>query len=162
MSYFPVPDYSPGVSGGILTANDITGTVAGDDAGLAYVGRIETYSVASGSAVSLTTNVYANVISMSINAGDWDFTGVVIANAAAITGTYFEASWGTTSATPTGSEFDQTFTPTMPTAACQQSLTLPMYRASVIGSTTLYVVVKMIFTAGSPSVYCGIRARRRR
>jgi hypothetical protein len=53
------------------------GTGTNDDAPAGYIGEYVKSSVASGSAVALTSNSVASITSISLSAGDWDVRGVV-------------------------------------------------------------------------------------
>src|SRR5260221_11377663 len=61
------------------------GSTTNDSAVAGNIGEIVTATLATGSAVVLTTNTTANVTSISLTAGDWDVTGTVVFKFGAIT-----------------------------------------------------------------------------
>jgi hypothetical protein len=61
------------------------GSATNDSAAAGYIGELLTVTVASGSAVSLTTATSANIATLSVTAGDWDCSAQVTHNAAATT-----------------------------------------------------------------------------
>lgn len=139
------------------------GTNTNDSATAGNIGEVITASLASGSAISLTTAVTANITSISLTAGDWDVHGVVVLASAATTSTTLTASAiSTTSATiPTlGSEgfFIQAVTPT--TGPATWSLPTGTVRLSLSGTTTVYLVGQMNFTVSTATAYGTISARR--
>lgn len=149
---------------GLTMVKPITGTIRGtgtnNNASAGIVGEYIESKVVSGSAVSLTTATSANVTSISLTAGDWDVEGSV--NVAAVGGTFTSRGAGinTTSATiPTdGSELLNT---TLTTA---QNVTIPFsatrVRISVSSTTTVYLVTRATFAAGTVTAYGQITARR--
>ena len=63
-------------STGVVTlANGLAGVTTNSNAAAGIVGEYISSSIASGSAVSLTTGVSANVTSISLTAGDWEVYG---------------------------------------------------------------------------------------
>jgi Pectate lyase superfamily protein len=133
---------------------------AGGNATAGSIGEYVSSAIASGSAVSLTTATAANVTSISLTAGDWDVDGNV--NIAGSTATYTQGVGGisTTSATlPTdGTEVNSgaQFT----ALSVTDGLTLPRKRVSISSTTTVYLVGKATFSAGTMTAYGSISARR--
>lgn len=142
----------------ILTGpGSMKGLVTGTP-GAGFTGEQIRSAVASGSAVTLTTATAANVTSISLTAGIWDVSGVVLFNGA-VTGTATGASIGTTSAT-TGTQGDNYVTsPTVPTTL-DYGITIPSFRISLTATTTTYLVAIGIFTAGTLKAYGRISATR--
>ncbi|MEF1435483.1 hypothetical protein QWU86_11715, partial [Neisseria gonorrhoeae] len=60
----------------------IVGTTTNNNANAGSDGEFISSSVVVGSAVALTTNVTANVTSITLTAGDWDVAGTVSINPA--------------------------------------------------------------------------------
>ncbi len=148
--------------GKILTSM-ITGTSTNNSATAGDIGEYISSAIAVGSAVgSLSTGVAKTVTSIALTAGDWDVTGMVQYTAVAVTGTIIQAGITTTTNSFTGSTSGDSnfFTPTMPTAACGSSLTIPSVRVSLAAPATYYLVQAITFTVGTPTVYGRISARR--
>jgi hypothetical protein len=144
-------------------------TATNDNASAGNVGEIVVSSVASGSAVGLTTATGANVTSISLTAGDWELDGQVDFSPAATTSvTQYNASVSLTSATlspqagGSGLEQDATFT-------INQAAQVPVStfmanvktsRLSIASTTTVFLVAQAVFTVSTLSAYGTIRARR--
>lgn len=141
------------------------GTTTNDDASAGQIGEYQSVTVASGSAVALTNNVAANVVSLSLTAGDWDLFAVVNLSPAASTALGFlEASTGTTSATRNLGERDRAFF-SYPTGANvvgtnPVSVTPPTKRVSLAATTTIYLVVYAAFSVSTLSAWGSLQARR--
>lgn len=119
-------------------------------------------TVVQGSAVSLTTTTAANVTSISLTAGIWDVSGVVMLTGGAVTGTVFQAGISQNTASFTGAVLGdgQVESSSMPTAAADATLTIPSYRISLSATTTIYLVVEATFSGGSATAYGRISATR--
>ncbi len=116
--------------------------------------------VAVGSPVSLTNNTGANVTSISLTAGDWDVEGAIILSEGTATATARTGGISSTSATvPTdGSEIENGMLTTL--VSEKLTLTIPRKRFSLSGTTTVYLPVKVLFSAGTVDAYGQITARR--
>lgn len=140
----------------------VTGTTTNDSAAAGVVGEVVTSAVVAGSAVSLTTATGANVTSISLTAGDWDVSGNVnfSASSATVTGT----SGGVTSTSATvPTDGTEVYSGVQVTLLSEtDSVTLPMKRFSLSGTTTVYLVAKSTFSAGSVGAFGSIVGRRRR
>lgn len=140
----------------------ILGTTTNDAATAGNIGEYITGTIASGSAVALTTTTTADVTSISLTAGDWDVTGVVDYAMASATATNFQLGISTTSATLGAQD---TYVQ-KPFAFAGSSATLgdnaPTVRVSISGTTTVYLVAQATFSGGSIAAYGTIRARRLR
>jgi hypothetical protein len=116
--------------------------------------------VASGSPVALTTATSANITSISLTAGDWDVEGNI--NFAGASATYTGASAGisTTSVTvPTdGTEVFSGAQFTVLTAT--DGVSVPRKRINVTSTTTVYLIGRATFSAGTVGAYGSITARR--
>jgi hypothetical protein len=143
----------------------VAGTNTNDSAAAGYVGEYSSASVASGSAVALTTGIAKTITSVSLTAGDWDvwidarFTGGATTNV-----TSFQASIGTVTDTPSsvlGATVNSyagaiTFFNTVGTA---DVLAGPI-RVSLAGTATHYLVSTCVFTVSTCSGFGVIQARR--
>lgn len=148
--------------GGII----VQGTNTNDDAATGNVGEFVESSIASGSAVSLSTGTTADVTSISLTAGDWDVWGNValLANSSTVT-TIVQAAINTVSAT----------LPTLPSQGAHAfwrgsvtGVTSPWVgptgsrRVSLSATTTVYLIANATFTTSTNAAYGYIGARRRR
>jgi hypothetical protein len=149
------------------STSGIVGVTNGSNANAGVVGEYVSSTVASGSAVALTTNVFANITSISLTAGDWDISGTVaLVNA---TGTanfiYANGCISTTSATigSLGQSWGLSYT-TAQAIAYYTDFTqaTPTTRLSLSGTTTIYLTARGVFTGGTVNAYGIISARRRR
>lgn len=139
------------------------GTATNDSAVARCVGEIISASAAVDSVGSWTTNTPKNVTSISLTAGDWDVYGQ-IAWAGTTVGTYLIASISPTSGTLAGDEATQGYTaePFLSQANSRFVEMVGPYRATLAGTTTIYLVGQQGFTVGTPAVGGAIRARRMR
>jgi hypothetical protein len=138
------------------------------NAGTDTTGQFITSTVASGSAVALTTATSANVTSISLTAGDWDISGQIDYALIAATSTLFQSGISLTSAT-LPSQAGGSGLGTDPLAQIPLTTTLlsatygqgvgPV-RLSIAATTTVFLVANQTFSAGSSSAYGTIRARR--
>ena len=138
-------------------AAKVTGTTTNDNATAGYIGEIIDSEILSGSAISITTGVSANITSVSLTAGDWDVWGNFSIQGASSTSS-LGAGITTTSAT----------FPTSPNkggmifmSGDQAGATWPCGQRRIsIGSTTIvYLVVKATF-AGTGTAFGYIGSRR--
>lgn len=145
-------------------AGQLPGTATNDNASAGNIGEVISASIAGGSAIALTTNVAANIASISLTAGDWDVYGWDNFSGNATTSqTSLIASLSTTSAT---------LDPTTPFASLSQSTAaqvvggatnsfgLGPLRLSLATTTTVYLVSRATFTVSTMSSFGAIRARR--
>lgn len=151
--------------GGSITASQtggIVGTTTNNDASAGSVGEAVSSLVAVGSPISLTTATGANITSISLTAGDWDVSGNVNFSASTATVTGTSGGITATSATvPTdGSEVYSGVQVTLLSET--DSVTIPAKRFSLSGTTTIYLVGKSTFSAGTVGGFGSITARRRR
>lgn len=148
-----------------LTNPNIVGTATNDNAAAGSVGEFVSANLPPGSAITLSSNLSANVISMSLTAGDWDVSGQIQLTFPG--GTAYTVYLGcihTVSAT----------LPALPDisrngwSGASQSIPSPLgngfitgvKRLSLASTTTVYLIVHMIFSAGTPSA-CGVLNARR-
>lgn len=147
-------------AGTVKTAATFTDTVqiAGvTDASAPGTGIVGEYLTNSGSGVGLTSNVAANLTSISLTAGDWDVWGVSSVSYSA-TGINNIASLSTTSATHGG--VNQTYSSAAAFNAYAHSVAAQRFNVST--TTTVYLVVSTNFGSGTATGSGWIYARRRR
>jgi hypothetical protein len=143
------------------TRAPLAGVTNGSNAAAGQVGEYLTATLASGSAITLTTNVFANVITLALTAGDWDVDGNVAftctngitnaigavsatsANFSFAPGGYMQLS--NNSAVFAGAGF--------PTGTVRFSLAAP---------ATAYLCAIAVFATGPCTAYGTVRARRMR
>lgn len=141
----------------------IKGTNTNDDAAAGYVGEAITSTIATGSAVSLTTGVTANVTSISLTAGDWDVSGVVLMNSGGTTNvTRVSAGTSSTSATAdiTKGYYSHIHSGYVPGGGQFRAMPLNTSRFSLSATTTIYLVALAEFTVSTCTAYGTILARR--
>jgi len=141
-------------------SNGIIGYVAGSSAASGIVGEVISSLVASGSAVSLTTATAANVTSISLTAGDWDVSGNISFAGGTATYTGSAGSIGTTSATLATDGTEVNSGAQFTAVSVTDGLTVPAKQINVSATTTVYLIGKATFSAGTVSAYGSIRARR--
>jgi hypothetical protein len=152
------------------SAASIRGTTTNDNATAGNLGESVVSTVASGSAVTLTTTATSNVTSISLTAGDWDVEGTVDYNFAATTSyTQLTAGISATSATllgqPGGNGVDPdpnaTFaTPAAVPTALSYNQRTPRVRVSLSATTTIFLVANATFTVAGLTAFGTLRARR--
>jgi hypothetical protein len=142
---------------------DIVGTPTNDNAAAGAVGEYISSTIATGSSITLTTNVAANVTSVSLTAGDWDCSGATDFTFGATTSyTNLIGSISTTSATlgAQDSKFDYETAANVPTASADATWALPNVRVLIASTTTVYLVAQGTFTVSSLKAYGTLRCRR--
>lgn len=136
-------------------------------AGVAALSSVyNTVTVASGSAVSLTTVTPANVTSKSLAAGSYLVWGIIDFTLSAVTATEFRGGPSVTSATlPTqagGSGLGTDALDVLPIAPAITTDTLVIMGGptllTIAATTTLYLVAQATFSAGSVSAYGTLNA----
>lgn len=161
-----------GTSGCSIVPNTlfgITGTTTNDSVNAGGVGEFLTTTVATASAVSLTTATAADVMTVSLTPGDWDVSYQVRHKPAASTSiTILSCSLGLTTNTmgtqPGGSGIG-TDGVTLLTQVAQVNAgeitqaSIPV-RVSFAATTTLRVVCNDTFTVSTMAAYGTVRARR--
>jgi collagen type II alpha len=137
------------------------------DGGNAAAGNIgEQIAASITTAVSLTTNVTANIGSISLTPGDWAVSGVVIFTPTSAAPTALGAGVSATSATlPTVAQVaagngNMTQYHLSFTNGATQTMQTGVARVNVTASTTIYLVAQGTFSGGSCSATGYVAARR--
>lgn len=143
------------------TTSGIIGTTTNDNAAAGSVGETIIGSVAFASAVSLTTTIVTNMTSISLTAGDWDVGGLVVFTMS-VGASQVRAQVTTISATFGDIGITPNFSPPAGAETVELSLTLPISRVSIAGTTTIYLPVQATFASGTASACGYMLARRRR
>lgn len=145
-------------------SGQLPATATNDNAAAGKVGEYVQSAIAV-STVSLSTGTAKDVTSISLTAGDWDVNVSAYFTLTASTNvTVLQASIsGTTNTidTTVGKWSQITFPGTVPGAG-QTTLSIPSYRLSLSGTTTVYFVVQGNFTVSTMTAGGLIRARRAR
>jgi hypothetical protein len=141
---------------------NIVGTTTNDSAAAGSVGEFISSVIASGAAVSVTSNVVKNVTSIALTAGDWDVWGnVTIIYTSSAVG----AGWAwisTTSATLPDASLYTGFQMNTGSILSPYGITVLPKRISIAVPTTVFLSVKPEFASGTATACGGIYARRRR
>jgi hypothetical protein len=152
-------DLSRSGGGGI----DVQGTNTNDAAAAGEKGELISSTLASGSAISLTTQVAANITSISLTAGDWDVSSVFYMRPAATTTVVGQiSSISTTSATAdfTEGRFNHMRWASFAPGNNTMTNVLPPVRLSLASTTTVYLVGYADFGTSTMTAFGTIRARR--
>lgn len=128
------------------------------------VGGYLSSSVASGSAVSLTSTTAANVTSLTLTEGEWDVSGAVgfiPAATTSITALAGGSSSTTATISTTGDAFVKASAAVVP-GAVGQVITIPTTRYVVAEgeTTTVYLVARATFSVDTLGGFGKIQARR--
>lgn len=171
--YFPASNALAGSAGGVenfrmtATGMKVLGTTTNDDAASTIVGEYITSSVASGSAVSLTTGTAKTVTSISLTAGDWDVDGVVqfTGGASTTVSNVLQSSISTTNNTVNSANLNFNVTyhggaTAFAGSGSRVSHRIGTARMSLNATTTVYLVAYADFAVSTCSAYGDIRARR--
>lgn len=134
-------------------------TATNDNAAAGKLGEFASAQLLLASAMSLTNGTAANMLSLSLTAGDWEVYGNAVFNS---TGTVsnVQANFTTTSA----GLLDEAFRMVMPIAAGLNVVAapIPTQRFSLAATTTVYAVVYGSFSTGTCTACGFMQARRMR
>jgi hypothetical protein len=167
---------TPGAAGSLLqsggaganpswsTLGQIAGTATNDSASAGNIGEYFSSTVASGSAVALTSNTSLTVTSISLTAGDWDVSAD-IAFVIAGTTVVFELVAGVALVPNnvnllTPGNFTSIPYPATTVANGRASIPVAPIRYSLSATTTIYVSAQASFATSTCSAYGILRARR--
>jgi hypothetical protein len=125
-----------------------TGVIDGSDAAAGHLGE---YLSASASGVGLATNVQANVVALTLTAGDWDVSANVTFHLSSAASTHYGAGIDSLS---------QEIFATIPTGSATWRLAAAPVRRNVTASTVVNAVAIATFTAGGVNADAFIQARR--
>jgi len=150
------------INGSVVSPGHYTGEPSTGSALTGQIGEYVTANIPIGSAVTLTSATPANVISISLTAGDWDVSGSVWFNSSA--GTNFSSSISATSNTLDGSLDRETNALFASGSAISGIQIVPVgpSRFSLSTTTTIYLIAFCNFASGTNTAYGIIRARRMR
>ncbi len=143
----------------------IIGTTTNNNANAGSVGEVIGATVASGSAVALTSGVTANVTSVSLTAGDWMCNGGAAYHVGSTTSISNESEGiSTTSATfgALGTYTSQSSAAQVPGTAPDEVNITGSIRELLASTTTVYLVTQATFTVSTNSTYGYISCTRTR
>lgn len=144
-------------------------TKTNDDAAAGEIGEVKTATVATASSVSLSSGTAKDVTTLDLTPGDWDVWGQVDRNWSGTTATIVSTGISLTADTmPTqpggsgiGTDPLQTDTATFGTTLTGiKSQRCGPVRVSISVATTLHLVAKDTFSAGTVTAFGTITARR--
>jgi hypothetical protein len=125
-----------------------------------HVGDYASATLASGSAITLTTSAVSNIISVSLPAGDWDVWGVGVFPSTSLgTSTRQLIGVSSTSATLGTADTFANFDFSSP-GTNSWSLPAPTVRFSLTTTTTVFLVASITFSSGTCTAWGTIYARR--
>lgn len=152
--------FAPSQTAGII------GTTTNNSANAGSVGEELKTTVASASAVSLTTATSTNLASVSLTAGDWDVYSEFIYIPGATTSVSqlsqgISQSTGALPTTTTGAGDYSVYSIVAAVLGANNiSQSVGPVRVSLSGTTTVFAVARPTFTISTLTVYGSIRARR--
>lgn len=140
------------------------GTTTNDNAATGYIGEYVSSTVNSSPGVSLSTGTGANVTSISLTAGDWDVSGLVLYNPGATTvcSLSYAAITSTSATVPALTTGQASLECASKVANTIWGVVAPRIRISISSTTTLYLVANANFTTSTLVAGGTITARRQR
>jgi hypothetical protein len=149
-----------------IPSSKVTGTTTNDNAPSGGVGQYVSSLVTSAARfATAATGVYSNITSISVPAGDWDIVGNGYHAADGATVTSFSVFVSVNSGSSTADEVggDNSTTNMVSTTSGSPTLGFPIFwRASFSTTTTVYLKLRSNFSAGTPTQFGKIIARRAR
>lgn len=139
----------------------IVGTTTNDSAAAGYYGQYASTESATYKNFP-TSGQYGDLLSFSLTAGDWDVSSSAVADANGATVVYWQQCIGTatgndSSGCDTGSNF---FTILPPTATSGSAFSIPSWRVSLSGTTTIYLKMLANYSVATPIAQGRMSARR--
>jgi len=152
------------VSSVTVSAGQYPGETTTGSATAGNVGEYMENAIQAGSAVSVTTATPKTIAQITLTAGDWDVSGLVnglTATSTSVTGYGASLSLVTNTLDTNAGKFSQTLSGAfVPGNSATLGIAIPPVRFSVSGSTTVFLIADMTFTASTMTAYGIIRARR--
>jgi len=142
----------------------VAGTTTNDAAAAGDIGEAVSSNVLIASAVSATGTGQRTVItSISLTAGDWDVSGLIVVTRNSATMTGIQVGIGTASGDNETGFVDgsnSTYAPAPTSDSFHQPVTIPPFRVSISASGTYYLKFYGAYSAGTPKAFGRISARR--
>ncbi len=145
-----------------ITTPNIVGTSTNNNASAGSVGEYQETVITSGSAVSRTSGVTADLMTLSLTAGDWDvWANVVFLPAAGTTTTEYHICVSTVTNTL---QFNPSAHALHVSVPASQAGIIPSgtLRVSLSGTSTMFLVTTQTFAVSTMTAYGFLCARRRR
>lgn len=144
------------------TGNNIVGTNTNNNAAAGSVGEYITASLASGSAISLTSVTPTNIVSISLTPGDWEVWGsIVFTFGGSTTSTSLVSAINTVSATlPLNPGGGITYLYYATLTGGTPIIQTGVVRVSLSVTTTIYLIGQAGFAVSTASSYGFIAGRR--
>lgn len=145
-------------------SQNIKGIIDGSVAKAGVVGEVLISKVASGSAVGITSGTIGDVLSLALQPGAYNLSGV-LGLSGTITGTVFQGFIGTASgnnSTGRDTSLNTVQIPLAPTVGSDVIDAIPVYPINISVPTTYYLKVNSTFTIGTLTAYGSITATRTR
>jgi len=134
------------------------GTTTNDSASAGYIGEV--IASVSGASTMGATDVWQDMTSISLTAGDWDVSLMVnFAAGAANTAYYIGISTSSGSSFPDGGNDNYTYT-IFPSGGYPHGLCIPIYRKSLSSTTTIYAKIMGTYTGAAMNGRGVLTARR--
>ncbi len=149
--------------------DQLKGTITNDSASAGNVGEFISSTVAFGTPVALSSNVGANVTSISLTAGDWDvsgqlgFTGATSTTVSSLGGSFTTTTGLVSTSAQAFVNLVYSGSPTLFNGGFNSvSMAMPTTRISLTTTTTIFFTASSVFGASTCSAYGYIGARRAR
>lgn len=146
-----------GASGG--WANPFVGTKTNDNAAAGNVGEYVESNITAG--VSIASNTPKNLTSISLTAGDWDVWGNIQYNAAGGATLSLQLA-GISTTTDTFGPDNRGYGQFSPADTFGSVVAPSPFRVSIASTTTVFMVGRATFTAGTCTMIGVLQARRAR
>lgn len=143
------------------STHGIRGTVAADNAAAGNVGE-QFLATAFSAGNAAGTNVFGNICSVTLTAGDWDVTGqaVFFLNGATVTACEGAVSLFSGNTRTDHNEGDNVMLTFPPTAAIDNCVCIANWRVNVTTSTNVFLKGLFTYSAGTPQMGGRLSARR--
>lgn len=141
----------------------VQGTNTNDDAPAGRFGEFLQQRVTSFTDVPGATTAWADATSKSLTAGDWDVTAVLTMSLNGATMTSFDVGISTTSGNDaTGLQEGDNWVQnaSLPVGTVHQGVSVPSFRMSLSGTTTVYLKLRAAYAVATPQYTCRLSARR--
>lgn len=147
----------------LTLSTGLVGITSGSSKSAGYVGEVIQASVASGSAVSLTTATVTEITHIDLTSGLWMISANPTFLGTGITGTELQAFYSTASSTSTAGQdtYNTSYSdPFSATTTGRATASISGYILNLSGNGSIYLKAKATFTIGTCTAYGGITAVR--
>lgn len=146
---------------GAIYAGKVKGTTTNDDATATHLGEMISSAVSVATNVA-TTATFQNITTLSLSAGDWDVSGNVefLLNGATCLSVRAALSLYANNTTTDHVDGSNVIGALPPSSDSRSSISIPRFRVSAAGATTLYFKALATFSAGNPQYVGYVSARR--